>query len=203
MLTEEQMVEIAGYVNNRNQIIAADGDAAGRLGRHQCHSAGRSSEAAARLGRKPVTWPVRRHVSRAARRLGDEAADIDRYVAERPDRPRAAISAGQFLLKSNERLASFPSGSFTNLTMACRAEVESKPFVQGAAELLGGQCLVALEDLGDGFHRIIVKIIFLDLGRVETGIGFNLDHVPAIAGRGQVLAAEITREVDHQRFIPQ
>ena len=42
-----------------------------------------------------------------------------------------------------------------------------------------------------------------DLGGVEAGVGLDLDHIAGVAGRGQILAAEITREVDHQRLIPQ
>ena len=50
---------------------------------------------------------------------------------------------------------------------------------------------------------IVVEVVLRDLGRVEAGVGLDLDHVTGVAGRGQILAAEITREVDHQRFIPQ
>ena len=42
--------------------------------------------------------------------------------------------------------------------------------------------LVALKDLSDRLHRIIVEIILLDFRRVEARVGFNLDHVTAIAG---------------------
>src|SRR5271165_2106665 len=87
--------------------------------------------------------------------------------------------------------------------MALGAEIEAKAFAKGCGELVRGQGLVALENLCDCFHWIIIDVIFLDLGRVKTGISFNLDHEATISGRGQVLAAEITREVDHQRFIPQ
>ena len=66
--------------------------------------------------------------------------------------------------------------------MAGRAEVETKTLAERLGELLGGQGLVALEDLGDRFHRIIFKVIFLDFGGVETGISLNLDHVSAISG---------------------
>ena len=62
---------------------------------------------------------------------------------------------------------------------------------------------IALKDLRDSFHRIVRQIIFPDFRRVKTGISFYLDHEPTITAGGQVLAAEIAREVDHQRFIPQ
>ena len=75
--------------------------------------------------------------------------------------------------------------------------------MQRGGEVFGDQGLVALKDLGNRFHRIIVEIVLLDFRRVEAGIGFNLDHVTAFAGTGQFLAAEIAREVDHQRYIPQ
>ena len=39
--SEEQMVEMASYVNNRNVIIADHGDAPGRLGHHERHPARR------------------------------------------------------------------------------------------------------------------------------------------------------------------
>jgi hypothetical protein len=89
------------------------------------------------------------------------------------------------------------------LMMAVRAKVEPKALAQGLGKLVRGERFVTLEELSDRFHRIIFKIIFLDFRRVKTGISLNFDHVSAISGGGQILAAEITREVDHQRFVPQ
>ncbi len=111
--------------------------------------------------------------------------------------------SNQFLLKSKERIASLPSGSFTNLLWQERTEIEPKAFLQRGGEVLGDECLVALKDLGNCLHRIIVEIILLDFRRVEAGVSLNLDHVSAVAGTSQFLAAEIAREVDHQRYIPQ
>ena len=42
------MVEMASYVNNRNQIIYTDPDP-GRLGHHECHPLGRRALAACGL----------------------------------------------------------------------------------------------------------------------------------------------------------
>jgi hypothetical protein len=86
--------------------------------------------------------------------------------------------------------------------MTGRAEIESEAFVQWGGEVFGKEGLVSLKDLSDRLHRIIVQIVLLDFRRVEARIGFDLDHVPAVAGSAQVLSAEIAREVDHQRFIP-
>ena len=104
-------------------------------------------------------------------------------------------------VKRADRL--FPERIIHELAMAGRAKIEPEALVERRGELVGAECLVTLKYLRDCFHRIILEIIFLDFGRVKTGISFNLHHEPTICARGQVLAAEIAREVDHQRFIPQ
>ncbi len=87
--------------------------------------------------------------------------------------------------------------------MASRTKIESKPLVQRSSSVFAYQGLVALKNLCDCLHRIIVQVVLLDLRWVKAGISLNLDHVSAFAGTGQFLAAEIAREVDHQRYIPQ
>lgn len=87
------------------------------------------------------------------------------------------------------------------LDVAGGAEVEPESLVSG--EFLGADCLVSLKQLRDLLHVIVVEIILGDFGRVETRVGLDLDHVTGVTARSQILAAEITRKVDHQRLIPQ
>ena len=61
---------------------------------------------------------------------------------------------------------------------------------------------LAPEELRDGFHVVRIEVVFRDLVGVEAGVGLDLDHVARVARCGQILAAEITREMDHQRLIP-
>ena len=88
-------------------------------------------------------------------------------------------------------------------SMAARAEIESKTLVGWGLVILRIDGLTSLKELRDRLHGVGIKVVFPDLGWVESGIGLDLDHVTPIPGRGQILSAEITREVDHQRLIPQ
>jgi hypothetical protein len=94
-------------------------------------------------------------------------------------------------------------GVLQELVVARGAQVEPKAFVQRGGKIFGEEGLVSLKDLSDGFHRIFIEVILLDLRRVEAGEGLDLDHVTAVPRSAQVLSTEIAREVDHQRFIPQ
>ena len=86
------------------------------------------------------------------------------------------------------------------LAVALRAEVEAEALGRLRREVVGAEALVALEQLGDGLHRVVVEVVLADLVRVEPGRDLDLDHVAGLARRVQVLAAEIAREVDHQRL---
>ena len=53
--------------------------------------------------------------------------------------------------------------------MARRTKIEAKPLVQRSGDIHVDQGFVALEDLGNCFHRISVQIVLLDFCRVEAG----------------------------------
>src|SRR4051794_30683648 len=89
------------------------------------------------------------------------------------------------------------------LDVAGRAEVEPEALAKGSGEVFRGDALVALKDLRNRLHVVIVEVVLRDLVGVEAGISFDFDHIAGVAARGQILTAEITREVDHQRLIPQ
>jgi hypothetical protein len=87
------------------------------------------------------------------------------------------------------------------LDVAGRAKIKAESLVSG--EFLGTESFVSLKKLRDFLHVIVVEIILGDFGRVETRVGLDLDYVTGVTARSQILAAEITRKVDHQRLIPQ
>lgn len=89
------------------------------------------------------------------------------------------------------------------LGMAGFTEIEAKSLVHRRGDFIGREGLVALQDLGDRFHVVLLEIVLRELGRIEAGEGFDLDDESRVAGNSQVFPAEITREVDHQRLIPQ
>jgi hypothetical protein len=61
------------------------------------------------------------------------------------------------------------------------------------------EILIIHEDLGQFFHRIDVEFLERRLIQDRARADLDLDHESLLAGRGQVLAAKITRVVDHQR----
>ena len=108
------------------------------------------------------------------------------------DRPGA-----QFWLKSKDRIESFPRESFRNFWWQEGRDRTGTPCAWGG-EVVGNEGLVALTDLSNPLHRIIVEIILLDFRRVKAGIGSILTTYRTSPVR-QFLSAEIAREVDHQR----
>jgi len=92
---------------------------------------------------------------------------------------------------------------FEEFPVACGAEVELEALSNLGFELLRSETFVSLKELGDRFHVILVEVVLRDLGRIKTGVSLDLDHIAGIAGGGQILAAQITREVDHQRVVLQ
>jgi hypothetical protein len=115
-----------------------------------------------------------------------------------PDGSRATLSVLAEVERPQEFLA---QRVLEELDVTGGAKVEAKSL--GGGELFGTEPLVTLEQLRDLLHVIVVEVVLRDLGRVETGVGLDLDHITGVTARSQILAAEITREVDHQRLIPQ
>jgi hypothetical protein len=97
----------------------------------------------------------------------------------------------------------FAERVFEEATVALGAKIEAKAFVNLGVELFRTGALVALKQLRHGLHVILVQIIVRDLVRIEARIRCNFYNVAGIAGNGQILSAQITREVDHQRLILQ
>ena len=96
-----------------------------------------------------------------------------------------------------------PSGSFRNLSWQAGQRSKRNPLCEGAVSSSDESDSSRWRICGDGFHVVVVEVFLRDLGRVEAGERLDLDHVAGVAGCGQIFTAEITREVDHQRLIPQ
>ena len=161
---------MAGYINSRNNIIAA---LAVLLALSVVTNVALAGDALSRPIRDPIS-------SRPAPAPGQRASCSRRWAmppmkgtgSESPRCPfpcssiRLAVAA-QFLLKSNERSEFLAQRVLEELDVAGRAEVEPESLVSG--EFLGAESLVSLKELRDLLHVIVVEVILRDLGRVETG----------------------------------
>src|SRR5262249_54267570 len=81
-----------------------------------------------------------------------------------------------------------------------RADIESKRLGYFRLDLVRRHLLVALKQLRDSFHLVVVEVVLGNLGRIEAGTHFDPDDVARLARRRQILATQITRKVDHQRL---
>ena len=133
-------------------------------------------------------WPAGNDLGRRRADGGQPSAK-----AARPYRP-------QFSLKWNFCDASLPNGSRSESLAALagrgRSGSAARPF-DGFA--LGQVVLHLAQQLADRFHVVLVEVGFGDLRRILRREDFNLDHEVLVVARPKHLAAEITRDVQHER----
>jgi dolichol-phosphate mannosyltransferase len=85
------------------------------------------------------------------------------------------------------------------LPATLRAEVVAEILVRGLGRRRVGEVLLHVADqLTDRLHVVLVEVGFGDLGGVVGGEDLDFHHIPMVLPGPELLAAEITRNVQHE-----
>jgi len=108
---------------------------------------------------------------------------------------------GGIVLTEVELLCRFAAqGVADELLVASRAEIVAEVFVRGRIQIRIELVYFFLQQLADRFHVVLVEVGFREHRGILSSEHLHLDDVALIVSpRSQLLTADITRDMQHER----